>query len=301
MKLLEDIIELATDNKESVSNLLRKCLVLEQQIKNEKFKTWLDKELDGYDKSEEMPSYRVFNCVNRGTFIGIAAQLNNQPLALHVMDERDRKMVEQVHLFQPIASYEARPDKENDAILPWNPHLTAKYQTKFLKDKDMVLNRAWQEIPGSVLVGLIETVRTRVLRFALELKNVIPEEAKSATNVSAAVVERNVVNNIFNGNVLIANSIEYTNQIVKQDVTVGDFSSLRHALEQIGVTDEGIKQLKSDIEADKNSGTSGLGERAKGWLTDMGKYVGKEGLKIGVEVAKKAAMKWLMQHYGLSV
>jgi hypothetical protein len=39
--------------------------VLEQQVKNEKFKACLDHELDGYDHDEDMPTYRVFNCINK--------------------------------------------------------------------------------------------------------------------------------------------------------------------------------------------------------------------------------------------
>jgi hypothetical protein len=82
------------------------------------------------------------------------------------MEEKDRKLIEKVYLYQPTASYEGRPDKSADAGLPWNPILTAKYQTKFFEDSsDLVLNRAWQEIPGSILVGLLEQIRTRVLRF----------------------------------------------------------------------------------------------------------------------------------------
>ena len=41
MKLLDQIIEAASNDKEPIGNLLRKCLVLEQQVKNEKFKAWL--------------------------------------------------------------------------------------------------------------------------------------------------------------------------------------------------------------------------------------------------------------------
>jgi hypothetical protein len=169
MKLLDDIIEMATDEKVPIGNLLRKCLVLEQQVKNEKFRTWLDRELDGYDQNEELPGYRVFNCVNKGFFIGLTIRMNDQPIPIHIMEEKDRKLVEKVLLNQPAASYDGRPDKSTDAGLPWNPYLTAKYQTKFFQDEDLVLNRAWQEIPGSVLVGLLEQIRTRVLRFALDL------------------------------------------------------------------------------------------------------------------------------------
>jgi hypothetical protein len=86
----------------------------------------------------------------------------------------------------------------------------------------------------------------------------------------------------------------------RQNIAAGDFASLSKALEQIGISDAGIKAL-SDIQATEHSSPSGLGEKAKGWLADVGKYLGKEGAKVGIEVAKRAAMKWLMQYYGLDI
>ena len=55
MRLLDEIIDAAVDEKVPIGTLLRKCLVLEQQVKNEKFRVWLDRELDGYDQIEELP------------------------------------------------------------------------------------------------------------------------------------------------------------------------------------------------------------------------------------------------------
>jgi hypothetical protein len=51
MKLLDEIIEGAVSDTQPIGTVLRKCLVLERQVKNEKFRVWLDNELDGYDKS----------------------------------------------------------------------------------------------------------------------------------------------------------------------------------------------------------------------------------------------------------
>ena len=179
MAILDDIIEAATDDKVSIGTLLRKCLVLEQTFKNEKFRIWLNKELDGYALDEEMPPYRVFGAVSYGHFIGIAGrQISNQPLNLAVLSQKDYDQMSRCPLHQPASSYEGRPDKASDAQMAWNPALTAKYQTKFFHDSDMVLNRAWQLIPGSVLVGLLENVRNRVLRFALDLEE--PAGAKCA-------------------------------------------------------------------------------------------------------------------------
>ncbi|WP_316187967.1 MULTISPECIES: hypothetical protein [unclassified Bradyrhizobium] len=300
MALLNEIIEAATDDKVPVGTLLRKCLVLEHQVRNEKFKRWLDQELDGYTGGQdEMPSYRVFNCVNRGNFIGSAYQLNDQPLSLHIMQEKDRKLVEKCVLHQPAAAYEGRPDKTTDASLPWNPHITTKYQTKFFKDSDLVLNRAWQEIPGSVLVGLLEQVRNRVLRFALELKDALPANSTDASQVPKSVVEHSVVNNIYGGNILIASHAQNFSQISQTNLAEGDSAGLVKALAELGVTQEGISALQAAMKADRDSGQESIGTKTKGWLADVRKYIAKEGAKAGFEVAKQAATKWVLQHYGL--
>ena len=75
----------AVDEKVPIGTLLRKCLVLQQQVKNEKFRAWLDRELDGYGQMEELPPYGVINCVNNGLFIGGGAILKDQPIPLEVI------------------------------------------------------------------------------------------------------------------------------------------------------------------------------------------------------------------------
>ena len=86
MALLDEIIDAAVDDKVPVGTLLRKCLILAHQVKNEKFTAWLDFELDGYSRDEDLPSYRVFNCVNRGIFLGLTVRLNDQPIPTHIME-----------------------------------------------------------------------------------------------------------------------------------------------------------------------------------------------------------------------
>ena len=80
MTLLDEIIDAAGDEKVPIGTLLRKCLVLEQQVKNEKFKAWLDRELDGYGQNSLLKE-RVGD---RNRLIeesaGIVAQVNNEAL-----------------------------------------------------------------------------------------------------------------------------------------------------------------------------------------------------------------------------
>ena len=90
-----------------------------------------------------------------------------------VLKKEHRHFASTVKLTQPIAAYDIDIDKGKDKgkekfIIEWPPDLTLLYQRKFIEG--YALNRAWQEIPPSVIVSLVDTIRTRVLRFALELK-----------------------------------------------------------------------------------------------------------------------------------
>lgn len=297
MVLLDEIIQSATDSTVPIGTLLRKCLVLEQTFHNEKFKAWLNNELDGYELEDDLPTYRTFNAVSYGYFVGPrGSQIDNQPLSLHVMDEADRVRMNRCPLCQPASSYE-RADQSKDAQLPWNPTLTVKYQSRFFNG--WALNRAWQLIPGSVLVGLIETVRNRVLRFALELKDQLGPSTPDIENIPSAIIDRSVVNHIYGGNITIAGHAAHYSQISQTNIIEGDTESLQIALKNLGITDEGLAALRSGIANDKEADQATVGPRTKQWLADIGKYLGKKGLETGFEVVKQAATKWILQHYGL--
>jgi len=136
MKLLDGIIDMATEDKESVSVVLRNCLILSYQLNNNRLKTWADKELDGYAKDDELPSYRIAHTISKGTFLGGGGGvLNDQPLNPQVMKPEHRNLATQLKLNAPIASYEIGSDQgaSGNAIIPWPPALTTHYQTSFVK------------------------------------------------------------------------------------------------------------------------------------------------------------------------
>jgi hypothetical protein len=294
VKLLQDIIDQAVDEKVPIGTLLRRCLVLEQKIKNEKFRQWLNWELDGYFNGEQVPDYREFHCVNMGLFVGLRVQLNNQPIPMHILSEREREAMETLKLRQPAASYNS---EEKNAQIPWPQSLVAKYQHKFFKGGDPILNRAWQEIPCSFLVGLLEQVRTRVLRFALDMKDEIGETDDVGV-LPAPVVERSVIHNFYGGNVVIAEHAENISVIIR--VEQGNLPQLENALESLGLEKRSIEDMKKAMVEDSTDGRPTLGQKTLKWATDGATYLAKEGLKVGVEVAKAEVRRWLMQYTGWS-
>jgi hypothetical protein len=55
IKLVDEIIEMAADGKKPLADALRKCLVLAFELKNERLKEWIEKELNGYTNKDEVP------------------------------------------------------------------------------------------------------------------------------------------------------------------------------------------------------------------------------------------------------
>jgi hypothetical protein len=64
----------------------------------------------------------------------------------------------------------------------------------------------------------------------LELKDNLPPNAADPKQVSPAVVERSVVNNIYGGNILIASHAENISQMAHTTIAVGDVEGLKRAL-----------------------------------------------------------------------
>jgi AbiTii len=190
MRLIDELIELASNDKEPIGNVLRKCLIVESQFSNDSFRAWVDRELDGYGDDDEVPSYRHFPARSYGMFTGLASNIPSQPLNIWVMKPDDRKMIDELRLFQPASSYEGRPDKDSDASIPWPVHLTTKYQESFITTHTLL--RAWQSLPGSVIIALLETVRNRVLRFALDMKKSSATDKPISTDDVGAIVDRQI-------------------------------------------------------------------------------------------------------------
>jgi hypothetical protein len=89
--LLDDIIILATDDKQSITTLLRKCLILASQLKNERLKAGANQELNGYDDPETVPEYRKMPAQAKDNFSGgFGAYIGDRNIPPAAMDASHR-------------------------------------------------------------------------------------------------------------------------------------------------------------------------------------------------------------------
>jgi hypothetical protein len=102
---------------------------------------------------------------------------------------------------------------------------------------------------------------------------------------------------IYGGNNVVATQVAGgVKQIGELTVAQGDFASLARVLEQLGIAETGVSDLKDAIE--KDAGKS-MGEHVLEWLAKAGKAVGKGAGKVAGNVATATLSKALLAYFGL--
>lgn len=294
MSLLDEIITAITETDEKTSSILRKCLVLSYKLKNDSLKAWVSKELTGYERDDpELPDYRRVSAPAKGMFIGIAYVMNDQPIPSAMLDEDHQHFAESALLTQPLVAYEAADVKQN-ASIPWPANLIARYQSTFY-DGDFTLSRAWQTLSGPSLAGVVDTVRTRLLTFVLELKDQTVEEDVEVEALAPSTVQTLVQMTVIGGTNVFGN----VEQFAANTVQVGDIASLRGTLSALGVDHQELAQLEADIEADKGEEPKTVGKRTLDWVGRNARSAGKGAVKIGTDVATTVMTEAIKRYMGL--
>jgi hypothetical protein len=121
MALVDEIVDLAVDGSSPISTLLRKCLVLAHTLKNQRLRAWVEKELDGYGKDDELPDYRDITASAKGDFIGpFGAYQKGRPLPPLILKEQHRHFATKIGMRGPIAAYTIDFDRP---CVEWPAHL----------------------------------------------------------------------------------------------------------------------------------------------------------------------------------
>jgi len=305
--LLDDIIDLATDNKQSITVLLRKCLILASQLKNERLKAWANKELNGYgdDYDAGLPDYRITPAQAVGFLNGpFGAQWNNWPIPPAILEEKHRTFATEVRLAQAISAYE---DLVNTAgikgtiTMNWPTNLVLYYQQRIPNNKGMILNHAYQEIPKSSLVEMIDTVRTRVLNMALDIKSEIGEtdaDLKKITPQEAKKVDQTITNYIHAGTVYVSTGESTMHAATiqqQQNIMASDWDHLTKVLRNAGLSQPELDELSTAVKEDGQT----MGAKVKGWIAKTAPKVLSGGVKIGATVGQNLLLEYLKQYYGL--
>jgi hypothetical protein len=296
--LLVKIIDLATDIDKPLSVLLRLCVVLGDELKNESLKTWANDELNGYSELDKLPAYRIVIAGAKGHFnTGYAFPMVTRPIAAGALKKPHREFAETVRLLEPVSAYEnilRSSSDRNSLVYQWSATLVVLYQETLIDGH--VLIDAWQEVPFSVIAGVLDTIRTRVLNVALAIKREIGESDADLKQIEhnseqADKVNHIVINHIYGGTV----NVGHQQTISTQNIAVGNWQELTKALLAVGIQEHDIGELSRAIDHDGKK----LGSQVKGWIARNAANVWDKGLQVGTSVGTTILLDYLKRHLGM--
>lgn len=254
MSLLREIQNDAVNTNVKVSDLLRKCKILAYRLGNEDFKIWIENELNGYlnVKEEELPTYRVLEKLNsKGHFAGpFNSGIRNADIPIFNLPKKLQHNLSIVTLNRPIAELEDLANSESELSQPWNPLIVAKYGMQMYQGYNCI--QAWKIISSSALVGIIDTIKTKILNFVLEIE-MLNKDAGDV-EINSNPIPQDKISQIFNinisGNVQNLASGNYQSTI-DQNISNNipqDFLELLSKLKSSDLDNEIATQVANKIE-----------------------------------------------------
>lgn len=303
MTLLRDIQNSAIDSNVRLSDLLRKCKILSARLENAEFERWVDAELNGYPSQDALPPYRIVGCIAKGHLGGpFGAEMRNITIPASCLPEKARVWAESVHLVQSIGSLEELAKGEGgDFQCEWPGDLIAMVATKIYRGYS--LYAAWLSIPKGGIIGILDTVRNRILNFALEIEKEAPDAGEAPPKSRPIPEEKvsQVFNTIITGNVQnLAAGSEHVVQAGELIIMKGDFESLSSFLGSQNILQEDIDLLQEAIQEDKKEGqTKRLGKRVSEWTGKMLAKAGTTAWNVSISSAGSLLTKSLAKYFGL--
>ena len=188
--LLEQLEKEALDTEVTVSALLRRALVVATRLQVPELVDWVKQELHGYPENGEAPEYRHV----RGAFSAVHPYRGIIPAFMD--DPHKADLISQTTVGSSVAELESLLKHESSPpsfMMPFNKDIELELmkETSFGIRPILVIDR-------SVISGILDSVRTTLLNWALQLR----ERGVAGENESFTDAERqeaaSVTNNISN-------------------------------------------------------------------------------------------------------
>ncbi|HZT28443.1 MAG TPA: hypothetical protein VFA33_01075 [Bryobacteraceae bacterium] len=300
MTLLEEIQNAAIDAGSDLGTLLRKCKLLAARLDSQPLEEWLLWESNGYPDEVPLPSYRVWPMDLKGDFAGpFGSGLRNMPIPLATIPEEARTTFEEYRCRESVANVEAtlKRSKRGTLQVPTGD-LALLLGTGVYQRQNCI--QAWGEFGVGNLAELLNSVRNRILDFALAVWKAQPQAGEAGNQVPK--MEPSRVTQIFHTTVYGGSTnVVGTATASHMAFTVGasDFSSLRRALRENHVSEDDIAELQDAVESEKTPARpESYGPKVSSWIAKMFKKASDGTWTIGITAAGQILPKLIAKYYG---
>jgi len=307
MKLISDIINELVDSEKAISSPLLKTKVLASRLESKELLNWVNQELNGFEKSVDVPEYRKFGCNVIGDYINGRMKYTKQPVALVGLGEEIENLFSSINFMQSITSLEnlAKGNKSGTLEIPFSAEMVNKIQNNIISmgNPYFQLINARKQVSVNAVVEIISIVRNRLLDFMLKVDSQFGnlteiEELKTKTNELSKIMSQTIINTSGDGNIInTGNEAEIKAKI---KITKGNTEELEKQLNEIGVDQSNTKDLLNIIDSEApNYESQKFGSKVNSWIQTM---VGKAldgSWNIGVGAAGTLLAEAIKKYYGM--
>jgi hypothetical protein len=303
MSLIQDIQAAAISQTTDVPTLLRMCKLLAARISHPQLNEWVDRELNGYPDIESLPDYRVVRVDSYGTFHGGFRQANRLQIPVSILPENLREQFQHAYMISSISSYASLLVGDTTGRVSEQWPLAAAIHYASTLTPDMQCVAAWKEIPIGAVVRLLDSVKTRILDYVIDLAREAPNAGETPIGSQPPLSTEKmtqIFNNTINGNVgNISNSGENFTQ--NASIQLGNWDSLTKQLTSLGLKPADFEGMQSDL--DEASATMDEKEKttkASTWISRLTMKALEGASGVGIETAAAGVAKAIAAYMGLS-
>ncbi len=298
MKLLDDIIDLLSDESGSLTAALLKTKVLMHTLGHAELAEWVNDELAGYPMDKPLPPYRivggrVVGHIQSMTMIQASVNLPTMHLPKKLKDWlENHELREAMSVLEEMSHAQAGTSLN----MQLSPEIGAQI------DKAMSgywVQKCWVELSPLQIKNGITQVRSRLLDFSLNLRDKIGGVEDNEVKV---VAQKNDVRAMFHGAVFGDNAVvvigDHNHTKISNVVKEGDFDSLAAWLKKGKVEEADIVELREAINVDGEPRQGQYGERVKAWMGKMTRKAIDGSWDIGIGAAGILLAEGLKAFFG---
>lgn len=281
--IIAQIQKMAIDSHVPLSDLLRRCLVLSYKIHLDDFSKWARFELDGYPVDEEIPQYRTEGAIYLATYTNGFYTYKNQPLPLIRLPEYLRKRLLVFKLLSPIKAVEdlaEKTNKESEGLyLQVDPDIVSLVDQEIKITETYKVENIVQCVSESFIVGVLESVRNKVLDFILRIQEMgvrmEGDTVKGSNEVEERIKQEFHLTVYGDRNNFASGNFDDSPLTFSSNVESNDLESLVGCLKKMGVPENEIEALQKAIQQDQldHEKEKGIGKRVKAWVGELSSKV----------------------------
>lgn len=257
MTRLSQLVDAAAGSSVSLPDLLRQVRVVASRTGASDLDLWAAGELAGFPHDAVVPSYRgPFLAPARGTWVSMTRYVENTTITPVGVSPTFRDTWFMVTMRQPVAELESLASGADDAKLPWDPTAVGLYDQEAQAGKvahplGHHLMSAHTIVPRNHILGVLDTMRTRVLELALELERVSIDVGEpggpTVADAQVAAAAQTLIINVYGDGANIATG-DYAR--LRNQVRRGDEQALRAAVEALGLTARDAEEFVDGLRED---------------------------------------------------